>query len=388
MGNQKSDSIPIKEALEFLVNRAAKPYYQEKLRAEKQKKVHYGQISSGYSWRYIRKYESTVRDIVIPLFPDAIEKVSSSGKYGFSVRQLYYVIRPLYATEKAGQKSQLEYNYFAKLLEEYERSIGRRIALREINGEMIAPHEAEGCALGTAEVAQYVVPKHKFNKIIYIEKRGFIDPIVTSNFHNRFDVAIAAGVGFSTWAARDLLAKIQRITPIKIFCVHDADIAGCDINRTLSLPSPFNNYRLKVIDLGLTPKQAIERNMEVETYYYKQGLPCELAKTLSPQEIEWLKGGEEYPPFDNAQRVELNAFTPEEFLKWLEERLDELGIKEKVRPEDKVVDEKTQETVQTSLEETVDKALEDILLPVKEKLINNRKLLSCQDRQHPNNIPA
>ena len=36
------DNLPMKDALEYLVNKTAQPYYKDRLRAEKQDKVSYG----------------------------------------------------------------------------------------------------------------------------------------------------------------------------------------------------------------------------------------------------------------------------------------------------------------------------------------------------------
>ena len=291
----------------------------------------------------------------------------------------FYVVRRKYNNYDDGYKrKELDWTNFEKIINEIEVSRGRRIALREASGEMISPHNTPGCILGTVEVRDYVVPEHKYNKILYIEKRGFLDNIVTDDFHNKFDMAVCAGPGFSSWAIRDLCAKIQANIPITILVAHDCDIAGMNIARTFKSPSPFDNYQLKVIDLGLTPSQVIKDNLEVETYLYRNAFPKDLQSSLSPEDVAWLKGNEHSKPFGNAQRCELNVFTPAQFLAWLERRLDELGIKAKVRPEDEIIEQETRECIKTSLANIVQNSIETIVSTVKnnllEKFLKQKKL--------------
>jgi hypothetical protein len=326
-------NLPMKDALEHLVNKTAQPFYKERLRAEKQDKVSYGRVS-GYRWGayYDRKHDVTVKDLVHKILDEAIKEAGSNERYTFSFRQLFYVVRRMYNNyDKSYKRPELEWSNYEKIIDEIEVSRGKRIALREASGEMISPHNTPGCMLGTVEVANYVVPKHKYNKILYIEKRGFLDNIVTDDFHNKFDMAVCAGPGFSTWAVRDLCAKIQADIPITILVAHDCDIAGMNIARTFSSSSPFNSYHLNIVDLGLTPSQVIKDDLEIETYLYKFAFPEDLQNSLSSEDVAWLKGDKQSKPFENARRCELNVFTPAQFLEWLESRLDELGIKAKVR---------------------------------------------------------
>ena len=72
--------------------------------------------------------------------------------------------------------------------------------------------------------------------------------------------------GFSTRAARDLVDKLaEHDEPVTIFCVHDADAAGTMIYQTFQEATKARGARkIKIVNLGLEPWEAIEMGLEVE----------------------------------------------------------------------------------------------------------------------------
>src|SRR5882757_6467396 len=73
--------------------------------------------------------------------------------------------------------------------------------------------------------------------------------------------------GFSTRAARDLIDKlVEHDEPVEVFCVHDADASGTMIFQTLQEETKARGARkIRIINLGLEPWEAIEMGLEVET---------------------------------------------------------------------------------------------------------------------------
>ena len=83
----------------------------------------------------------------------------------------------------------------------------------------------------------------------------------------RHDCAVMSSKGFSTRAARDLIDKlVEHDEPVEVFCVHDADASGTMIYQTLQEETKARGARkIKIVNLGLEPWEAIEMGLEVET---------------------------------------------------------------------------------------------------------------------------
>ena len=79
------------------------------------------------------------------------------------------------------------------------------------------------------------------------------------------------------------------IRDMKIFVLHDADLDGYNIARTLGEATRrMPNHNVDVIDLGLTVPQAIEYELETEKFTRKKELPADLE--LDDDALEWFTG--------------------------------------------------------------------------------------------------
>jgi len=284
-------------------------------------------------------------------------------------RQLYYVMRRLLQEE--GCTEDLSDAYHRTILEKYEQEIGERLCYRKAVGDMIEPHSTcptcrmpKGCNLGTQAVEHYTVPKDRFNKILYVEKAGFMQQLLAVDIHNRFDIAIASGAGFSPQAAKELFAKIEQQIPATVYVLHDADIAGLEIARTLGKELVHENYSVSVEDLGLRPAEAMGLGLASETVEITAEPSWELKQSVSRKELAWLLGNdiraERYwkrkrKVLYQGKRVELNSFTPREFIAWIEGKLGKLPGK--IIPEKKVVTQEVSRQYRDALRKHVTQSL-------------------------------
>ncbi len=90
------------------------------------------------------------------------------------------------------------------LLEQFRReySNGDEILkkmLKEASGELQEPREKSVMLIDTENVDDYELPAWKYNKILFIEKRGFKGILTENHFHDKFDVAVIAGRGEGLW---------------------------------------------------------------------------------------------------------------------------------------------------------------------------------------------
>ncbi|MDR3566331.1 MAG: hypothetical protein P4N59_33560 [Negativicutes bacterium] len=273
------------------------------------------------------------KEIMLHYLPEAVSKASGQGVYKFSQRQLYYAIRPYVITQLDKQP---DYNYFCRVITEYEAENGNIPAMyRDPRGVLYHPHLKEEIPIGTISVENYERPEWTFNKILYSEKEGFFTILKDAKFPERFDCALLTSKGYASRAVKDLFDFLgDTDEEILFFCIHDADAAGTKIYETLqegTMARP--GRRVRVVNLGLEPEEALAMGLEVETAERAIGRRP-VAGYLADEWREWLQ--------DN--RVELNAMTSPQFLEWLEVKISAHGVR-KVVPDNQVMRKTLQEEV-------------------------------------------
>ena len=124
--------------------------------------------------------------------------------------------------------------------------------------------------------------------MLYIEKTGLQAQLAPYQLGQKYDMAIIYGKGYPVVACRDLLARSE-FRDMTIFVLHDADIDGYNIARTLGEETArMPDHNIEVIDLGLTVPQAIEHGLETESFTRKKELPTDLE--LDAAAREWFTG--------------------------------------------------------------------------------------------------
>ena len=271
--------------------------------------------------RKVRRPASTgasQKDAVLDHLAEVIESVSGGARrYRFNARQLFYALRPI-VMEETGKELQI--GNFTGILDDYENEHGE-IALmyREPRGSITHPHRDETITLGTLMVEQYERPAWNFNKVLYIEKEGAQEALKQDHWLERHDCAVMSSKGFSTRAARDLIDKlVEHGEPIEVFCAHDADASGTMIYQTLQEATRARGARkIKIVNIGLEPWEAVEMGLEVETIEEK-GRRKAVAGYVADHDGDW---GE----WLQTHRVELNAMTTPQLIEWLDEKMETYG---------------------------------------------------------------
>jgi hypothetical protein len=164
-----------------------------------------------------------------------------------------------------------------------------------------------------------------FGALLYIEKEGFMSLFRQTKLAERYDIAIMSSKGVSVTAARKLAEEVCSRYEIPLLILHDFDVAGFAIARTLQedtrryqFTRPFNP-----IDLGLRIGD-VEDLEEEEGAYTKsddETIQARLKRAgATPEEIEFLL----------ERRVELNAMPSDVFVEFIERKLEENGIRKVV----------------------------------------------------------
>jgi hypothetical protein len=273
-------------------------------------------------------YIPSQRRIIEGCLDDAVAKASGGGEYRYSLRQLFYAVRPhvMEACEK-----EPDYNYFASVVTEIESSYGDLRGLyRDPRGVLYHPHLGQTIPLGTLAIEKYDRPEWTFNKILYSEKEGFFSILQSVNWPERHDCALLTSKGFASRAARDVLDLIGETgEEILFFCIHDADASGTMIYQTLQEATRARRRRkVRIVNLGLDPWEATEAGLQVESFARKKArLPVAAYVHERDDDMKW-------DDWLQANRVELNAMTTPEFLQWLDRKIKPYDNGKVIPPED------------------------------------------------------
>jgi hypothetical protein len=286
------------------------------------------------------------KDVVLDNLGDAIAAVSGDEGYRFNERQLFYHLRPIVMDETG---KELKIANFKDIITDYENEHGEiSLMYREPRGSITHPHRNETITLGTLMVEQYERPEWLFNKLLYIEKEGAQEALKQDRWGERHDCAVMSSKGFSTRAAKDLIDKlVAHDEPVEVFCAHDADASGTMIYQTLQDETKARGARkIKIVNLGLEPWEAIEKGLEVESVDEPKRLKA-VADYVRKRDdgdywVDWLQ----------THRVELNAMTTPQLLIWLDQKMAEHGGGKLIPPMD-VLEQELAESIETKLREAI-----------------------------------
>jgi hypothetical protein len=270
---------------------------------------------------------ATQRAIVSAVLSDSVAKASGDGAYRFSMRQLFYVVRPHIIDTLSVEPN---WDNFTGIVTTIESECGPIVGMyRDPRGTLYHPHTAEDIAVGTLAVEQYARPKWTFNKVLFIEKEGFFEALKAAHWPERHDCALLTSKGFGTRAARDLLDLLgDDAEPVAIFCIHDADASGTMIYQSLQEETKARpRRRVEIVNLGLEPWEAVAMGLSIEPRNSKSERLSVVADYVrahpdGDQWVEWLQN----------HRAELNAMTTPQFISWLDQKMKDHGAGKLVPP--------------------------------------------------------
>ena len=291
--------------------------------------------------------KQSIKAFITDNLESARNKASGNGQYRYSLRQLFYAIRPEYL--KAFNNQEPNYDTFCQAVIAHETAKGADLAgiYRDNRGTLYHPHTGERIPLGTLAVEKYKRPEWTFNKILYCEKEGFFPLLIDTQWPERNDCALLTSKGYASKAARDVLDLMGRSDePLTFFCIHDADGPGTAIYEALQQGTQARPSRtVTIVNLGLEPQEARAMGLAVETFERRKKR-VNVASYVSNEDKEWLQ----------TQRVELNAMDTPTFLGWLDGKLQQHHNGKVIPPVDVLI-RRLQATLQNKLEETISKKL-------------------------------
>jgi len=226
-------------------------------------------------------------------------------------------------------------------------------------------------------------PQHRYGAILFVEKEGFMPLLNHVQLAERYDIAIMSTKGMSVTASRKLVDTLCADHSIPLLVVHDFDKSGFSIVGTQRRDTrryAFQN-KIEVVDVGMRLEDIeglqAESSGIKNTYGARDAARRNLRHNGATRaEIDFLL----------EQRVELNAFTSDQLIAWIERKLAQHGVK-KIIPDDATL----AAAYRRAREQTIVQALiTDALRKWREEAgesvvpINLRDLLQQTLTDHPN----
>jgi hypothetical protein len=328
----------------------------------KQRRAEERRASSESRRAYIFSDRAYFTEAAWAIIPDAYMKASANNTLPAHARQIMYAARgPI--QEEVGRP--LGDKYFCQtLLPDYLRAHPHETAdwdvVFDARGHFTEPHTGLVVPLGTLDVRHYLRsiethditdlvanlndtglyptggPGHRFQAILFIEKEGFMPLFSRVLLAERYDLAIMSTKGLSVTASRMLVDALCWDIPLLV--LHDFDKAGFSIAGTLQRNTRRYEFRNRIcaVDLGLRLADVQANGLQSEEVHYGKSNPRYNLEdnSATKAEIAFLcRGGDRQHGY-TGQRVELNAFTSEQLVAWIERKLKEHGISKVVPDKD------------------------------------------------------
>jgi len=355
-GEIAEEKAAIRQALSYTVERVTRRYTKIKRRAlryhdQRIKQEHLDEIGEQRSEKRSEKEE--IKRAAYQVMPEAYLMASGDNSLPANARQIMCSARKLVLEIIA--KCWSNSNYFTQtLLPDYQKENPEQTAdwrvFYDSRGHFREPHTGTRFGIGTMEVREYRKtwrsnsththgPANRFRYALFIEKEGFDALIDASQIAERFDLAFLSTKGMSVTASRELTEELSN-ADVTTLVAHDFDFSGLGIFHTLGHDTRRYEFGSKprVVDIGLRLADVQAMGLDTEPYVLQQEKDPKIKLVeygALPEEIEFLigsKGKNAKGYYWNGTRVELNAMTSVQFIRWLERKLIENGV-EKLVPE-------------------------------------------------------
>ena len=334
-----------------------------------------------------RVKKATVKDAAYAVMPEAYLKASAGGTLPAAARQIMYAARG-YILEATGRSSFDDEYFTQELLPDYQREHPEETkdwdVVYDERGHLSEPHTGVRIGIGTLAARDYLNaakgkcgrgalelpdfefrfptngPRHRYGGILFIEKEGFLPLLEAVKIADRYDLAPMSTKGMGTTAGRWLLERLAPLG-VRIFVVHDLDKSGLSITAIMNRDTKRYQFERppEIIDLGLRLPDVEQYALASEPVVYPEGSdPTENLRFngATEDEIRFLVGELHSDNCYHGRRVELNQFTSDQMIEWLEAKLRAHGVS-KVIPDVGILEQSWRRAVELhELEEQLKKA--------------------------------
>lgn len=351
----------MRAALVSAVETVTKAWKQAKRHADREGRLRERELDDLRKAR--RRQEMSIKDAAYAVMEEAYLKASGGGTLPANARQIMYAARPMVLELTGGRflkdANDFGQKYLPAYMEDFPEKTANWDVIYDARGKLIEPHSDTRVDLGTLEVRRYINrwttsvrsaggvfldhrvktsgPDNRYGYALFVEKEGFNELLQHGKIAERYDVAIMSTKGMSTTASRNLVARLSD-AGVTILVLHDFDKAGFSILHTLRSDTRRWQYRQapNVVNLGLRIEDVTAMSLQSEPVEYDSNVDpgINLRQSGATEDecrylVQGMRNGRWF-----GERVELNAMTSDQFLSWLRQRLDDLGVAKMVPAEE------------------------------------------------------
>jgi DNA topoisomerase VI subunit B len=391
------------DALTNCVRLSTQDWRKAKLRADRNGRLARQDVEAERR-RHERGRRLRIKEAAYTVMEQAYLKASDPDVYATDgrrlpaeARQIMYAARPS-VLELTGGEVWKKSEYFTQhLLPDYVEKYSEQTAGWDVvfaaRGSLEEPHTRRRIPLGTVAVREYIEdwrddipetvgpisvgslcptsgPGNRYQFALFVEKQGFDALLAAGNIAARYDLALMSTKGMSVTAARRLVEELseRRVT---VLVLRDFDKTGFSIVHTLRSDTRRYKFRTRprVVDLGLRLRDARAMGLQSEQVRYKTKKDPRVRLRecgATQEECDFLvEGGA--PGNWVGKRVELNAMTSAPFLKYLERKLKQIGVR-KVAPDGDTLAKAyrrawREQVIQEAVDEAMARPIGDAVLP-------------------------
>ncbi|GAB6274763.1 MAG: hypothetical protein STSR0004_16280 [Peptococcaceae bacterium] len=309
--------------------------------------------------------EIAKKDLMFAYFDEALNK--ASGGYMVTARQIFYVLREIINTRHGKDLTDSDYNVFTQEVVTYqieEKPDLENVILFERRGFFRDPFFSSELPLGTRDVYEFIQknytneiyetkekvyslpPNLLYNHVLFIEKAGFNTILESSGLLRELNLGVMATQGFGTRAAKKLIEYFIS-NGIKVYVLHDCDIAGYLIQEKFESGSNTFKKELDVAEIGLTVEDVKELDKAhlAEVVSYKRSYRNSL-DILTEEERNFFVASSYYNQY---RRVEINALTSPELLDFIKAKIKYKPIKPTIDQLKNCITIDTKDIIKTAL---------------------------------------
>lgn len=380
-------SFPLEQemALSEAVKIVTKKWTKLKRQADREHRLCERQIEDAI--KQSRQRRLSVKAAAWEIMERAYLLASDNGRLPANARQIMYQARPLIIelTGKARPWSHSKYftqELLPDFVNEYPDVTADWDVVFDGRGHFIEPHTGCQFELGTLDVRQYIRswtstvsptvdgqvlphairtrgPANRYRYALFVEKEGFNPLLEDARIAQRYDLPIFSTKGMSNTAARCLVQELTE-QGVTILVIRDFDKAGFSIVHTLRSNTRRWTYTTapSVVDLGLrlADTQAMSLASEPVVYHSKVDPRQNLRECgATPEECDFLVTARSGSGWEG-DRVELNAMTSEQFLSWIESKLQETAVEKMVPDQDALAQAYRRQAAISHLQAAIDAA--------------------------------